>query len=71
MLVPFFLFWVFFQLGALLVPGAMRRNDLPEVGVKSFKERVCVCAGAAGAPASDGSPPAPAARNTTRICAQI
>jgi hypothetical protein len=22
-LVPFFLFWVFFQLGALLVPGAM------------------------------------------------
>ena len=38
-LVPFFLFWVFFQLGALLVPG----NDLPEVGVKSFKERVPVC----------------------------
>ena len=33
-LVPFFLFWVFFQLGALLVPR--RGNDLPEVGVKSF-----------------------------------
>ena len=40
MLVPFFLFLGFFQLGALLVP---RGNDLPEVGVKSFKERVCVC----------------------------
>ncbi len=32
------------QLGALLVTSAgARGNDLPEVGVKSFKERVCVC----------------------------